>query len=72
MKKIKSYPVILYTEILSRAIGSVEAEIEEWKNKCASFPEDQREALLAAATNELNTKLEALKTLYRFETGTDI
>lgn len=62
-------PIITHTEILSRAIRCVEYDIAEWRSKCERFPADQREAMLAAATKDLTEKLEALKTLYRIETG---
>ena len=67
----KSIPVITYAEILTRAVRTVEAEIEEWHVKCECFPEDQVEAMFAKATAELREKLDALKTLYRIEIGTD-
>jgi hypothetical protein len=70
MKK-KSAPVITYTEILNRAINSIQAEVEDWRSKCESFPKDQAEALFTQATAELVSKLEALKQLYAIETGAD-
>ena len=70
--KPKTNPIITYTEILARAIRSIEAEIEEWHSKCASLPQEQRDTMLAVATKELTEKLEALKTLYHFETGSDL
>ena len=72
MKTLKRTPIITYTEILARAISSFEAEIEEWRCKCANFPQEQRDAMIAAATKEPTEKLEALKVLYRIETGSDI
>lgn len=70
MKK-KTTPIITYTEILSRAISSIKAEIEEWESKCSSLPQEQRGAMLVATTGELVEKLDTLKTLYRIETGND-
>ena len=64
----KTEPIITHTEILSRAIRSIEEEIEEWNNKSDNIPQE----LIAKATEEPRAKLEALKTLYRIETGTDI
>lgn len=69
--KAKTNPVITHTEILNRAISSIEAEIEEWNNKCANLPHEQRETMFEIATKELREKLDALKTLYRIEAGTD-
>lgn len=70
--KTKTNPIITYTEILSRAIRTFEDDIEEWRRKCESFPQEQRDTMFSAATKELTEKLEALKTLYRIETGNDI
>ena len=70
--KTKTEPVITYTEILARAITSVENEIEEWHRKAAGFPKEQRETMIAQATKEPVRKLEALKILYSIETGTNI
>lgn len=67
----KNKPIITYTEILTRAIRCTEWDIAEWRIKCESLPAGQRGMALAAATKELAEKLEALKTLYRIETGTD-
>ena len=66
--KIKTNPIITYTEILARAIRTIEDEIAEWHNKSGNFPPE----LIAKATEEPKAKLEALKTLYRIETGSDI
>ena len=66
--KIKTNPIITYTEILARAIRTLEDEIAEWQNKSDNFPQE----LIDKATEEPRAKLEALKTLYRIETGNDI
>lgn len=68
MKSLKTNPIITYTEILARAIRTIEDEIAEWHNKGDNFPQE----LIAKATEEPRAKLEALKTLYRIETGSDI
>lgn len=60
---------ITYTEILSRALSSIESEIEDWRLKCESLPQEQRERMFVTATEELRGKWEALTTLYRIETG---
>ncbi len=67
----KATPTITYTEILSRAINSVEAEIKGWESTCATLPAEHRSEMFAAATKELVAKLDTLKTLYRIETGVD-
>lgn len=68
----KATPVITYTEILARAISAYEAEIDEWRSKCANLPQEQRDTMFAAAAKEPLEKLDALKILYRIETGADI
>lgn len=65
---MKTTPIITHTEILARAIRTLEDEIAEWNNKSDNFPQE----LIAKATEEPRAKLEALKTLYRIETGADI
>lgn len=67
----KTTPIITHTEILSRAIRSIEVDIADWRQKCDDFPQAQKDAMFAAATEELRAKLDALKTLYRIETGVD-
>ena len=64
----KTTPIITHTEILIRAIRSIEDEIEEWHTKSGNIPQE----LITKATEEPRAKLEALKALYRIETGTDI
>lgn len=66
---MKNTPVITHVEILSRAIRSVEDEIrnqEELMGNKSGFEE-----MLAAFIAERAPKLEALKEMYRIETGND-
>lgn len=68
----KATPIITQTEILSRAISSIKAEIEEWQEHAKSFRDERlAESYVEAGTKELREKLDALKTLYRIETGID-
>lgn len=60
-------PTITHTEILARAIRSIELEIAGWREKCEGLPEK----VFKDATANLFEKREALCTLYRIETGTD-
>ena len=69
--KTKANPIITQTEIINRAISSIEAEIDDWRKKCECLPDDQKEAMFTASTNELVMKLTALRTMYLFETGTE-
>ena len=67
----KTTPIITHTEILSRAISSIKAEIDEWRRLCAGFPQGEREKMFSAATEELREKLCALEAMYRIETGVE-
>ena len=68
----KATPVITQTEILSRAIASIKAEIEEWQEYAKRFRDERlAESYVEDGTKELRTKLDALKILYRMETGAD-
>lgn len=69
MAKKNNPPIITYTEILARAIQSIGQEIESWRNRCKGLPDGDR--ILAAATEDLEAKLDAVKELYRIETGSD-
>ena len=68
----KTTIIITHTEILSRAIRSVEEDIADWHKKCEGLPLAQKDAMEEAATKELREKLEILKTLYRIETGSEL
>lgn len=68
----KTTPIITHTEILSRAIRSIEADIADWRKKCEGLPQAQKDAMEAIATEELREKLETLKTLYFIETGVEL
>ena len=65
----KTTPIITHTEILNRAIRSIEAEIADWSQKCEGLPQAQKDALIAQATEQLRCKLNTLKEMYRIETG---
>lgn len=65
----KVTPIITHTEILSRAIRSIEADIAEWHKKCEGIPQAQKDAMIEMSTKELREKLDVLKGLYCIETG---
>ena len=67
----KTTPIITHTEILARAIKSIEADIADWHQMCEGFPQDQKDAMIAQATADLRAKLDTVKTLYCIETGAD-
>lgn len=66
----KENPAITHTEILARAARSIELEIADWAKKVEGLPE--AEGMLDQATKVLREKLEAVKTLYHIETGSDL
>lgn len=70
-KTTAAITTLTYTEILGRAISSIEGEIEDWRIKCEGLPPEQREQMFALSTTELRAKLETAKTLYRIETGVE-
>lgn len=65
----KQTPVITHTEILSRAIRSIEQEVYGWRSSCEKLPNGEK--FFKEATGDLSAKLTALKDLYRIETGND-
>ena len=68
MKK-KNNPIITHTEIICLAITAVDAQIAEWRDKCPDTPAGF--SMFCTATEGLQTKRQALKQLYMFETGTE-
>lgn len=65
----KTTPIITHVEILSRAIRSIEEEIRSMEEVMGDNPECKD--MLTAYIGERAPKLEALKEMYRIETGTD-
>lgn len=68
----KTTPIITHTEILSRAIRSIEEEIDKWRSTIDGLPQPHMDGAFDIATKELREKLETLKTLYRIETGAEL
>lgn len=68
----KTTPIITHTEILARAIRSIEGDIEEQQILCDGLPTDIKAEMFNKSTENLRAKLDTLKILYRIETGTDI
>ena len=66
----KEQPVITYTEILSRAAGSIERDIAEWQDKAKGL--QGAENTLSQYVDGLRKKLDAINTMYRIETGSDL
>ena len=66
----KNTPIITHTEILCYAIYHLEAEIEDMRKKCEGVP--WAEEFIQNTINRNGPKLEALKAMYRIETGSEI
>ena len=69
MAKKKAEPVITHTEILCRAIESLESEIRNWELRCEGKPGLEEE--IKFITSPLRDKRDALLQLYRIETGVE-
>lgn len=65
----KNVPTITHTEILCRAIRSLEDEIKGWEKKFENLPIEQANAFRASVIEPLLPKVEMIKSLYRIETG---
>lgn len=63
----KNNPTITHTEVICFAIRAIDADMETWRQRCEGLPEDYFER----ATEQLRIKLEALKQMYLYETGTE-
>ena len=68
----KNAPIITHTEILARAIRNIQDEIDNMKKRCEGRME---EVLVKQICEDFEAeripKLEALKEMYRFETGNE-
>lgn len=65
----KTSPVITHTEILCLALRCLEHDIDQMRKRCEGIP--GAEVALQHCIDEKAPKMEALRTLYRIETGTD-
>ena len=65
----KTTPVITHTEILCLALRCLEHDIDKVREQIKGLP--GAEAMLQYTIDEKAPKMEALRTLYRIETGTD-
>jgi hypothetical protein len=65
----KTTPVITHIEILCLALRCLEHDIDQVRKQCDGIP--GAEAMLQYCIDEKEPKMEALRMLYRTETGTD-
>lgn len=64
----RNTPIITHVEILCHAIRNIENEIQHQEAQLGAIPEF--DATLKAYVKERTDKLDALKEMYRIETGT--
>ncbi len=69
MARKQPEPIITHSEIYSRAIRSIQDEIKAWEDRCEGLPQEQKDDIVCRSTAHLRPKLEALKEMYRFESG---
>ena len=67
----RNRPIITNTEILARAIRSVDEEMEKLQVIASQIPAEQRQQWLDPQLKPLRGKREALNMLYCIETGMD-
>lgn len=72
----KNEPVLTHTEILCFAIRHLESEIEDIRRRGESLgkkigDKERADEIVAHLTAPITPKLEALKEMYRFETGNE-
>lgn len=71
MAKKQPEPTITHVEIYSRAIRNILDEIKTWEDRCEGFPQEQKDDMVSRSTAHLRPKLDALKEMYRFESGSE-
>lgn len=69
MAKRQQEPIITHVEIYSRAIRNILDEIKSWEDRCEGLPQEQKDDMVNGATAHLRPKLDALKEMYRLESG---
>lgn len=70
MPRKKPTPILTYTELLCLAYRSLEADVRHWEEALASLPPDQQN--LNGICGPQLRKMEAIRTLYQLETGTEM
>ena len=71
MPKKQPEPIITHVEIYSRAIRNILDEIKVWEDRCKDLPQEQRDSMVSRSTAHLLPKLNALKEMYRMESGSE-
>lgn len=71
MARRQTDPIINHTEIYSRAIRNILDEIKSWEDRCKNLPKEERDSIISEFSAPLTPKLDALKELYRIESGNE-
>ena len=69
MARKSETPIITHVEIYSRALRSIEDEMAAWEKRFEGKPGTEED--LKSVLDPLIPKLEALKTLYHIESGSE-
>ena len=74
MAKKKPEPVITHTELLNLAYRTLEREVQEWRNTLAKagHATEEDEANVEAICSVQLRKMEAIRQMYFYETGTEM
>ena len=67
----KPEPIITHTEIICRTIRDIDREIHDLYVRSNAVPDEVGKPWFQSESAPLKEKREALKTMYRIETGTD-
>lgn len=70
MAKRNPTPIITHTELLNRTFNDLHREVREWTDRANNDPAKLAE--LAPILDPLYAKMEAIRTMYRYETGNDL
>ena len=74
MARKKSEPILTHTELLGLAYRTLEREVQEWRDKLAKagHATEEDEANVEAICSVQLRKMEAIRKMYFYETGTEM
>lgn len=74
MARTKNTPILTHTELLCLAYRALEMEVQEWRDKLAkaNHATEEDEANVRAICAVQISKMEAIKQMYFYETGTEM
>lgn len=73
MPKKKPEPVLTHTELLCLAYRTLEQDVRHWEEALEKLPpEEKTEGLLSGICHDQLRKMDAIRTMYRLETGTEM